>query len=45
MDYLKTRAPFWKKEHPAKGCEHTWVQSRESDLKRVDRWTARSPKR
>jgi molybdopterin synthase catalytic subunit len=32
MDYLKTRAPFWKKE--AKG----WVEARASDDEAAERW-------
>ncbi len=30
MDYLKTRAPFWKKETTAAG-ESAWVDAREED--------------
>lgn len=26
MDYLKTEAPFWKKEHPKDGQTGTWVE-------------------
>lgn len=37
MDYLKTRAPFWKKELTAVG-EH-WVEARDSDLIAENRWT------
>ena len=44
MDYLKTRAPFWKKEHPAAGGEETWVGSRETDDVRARRWQAGTPK-
>jgi molybdopterin synthase catalytic subunit len=40
MDYLKTRAPFWKKEHPAASGEQTWVKSRETDDARAGRWKA-----
>src|SRR5215510_14509282 len=29
MDYLKTRAPFWKKEQTAAGAR--WVEAKESD--------------
>ena len=29
MDYLKTRAPFWKKEHTQKGAE--WVAATDAD--------------
>ena len=36
MDYLKSRAPFWKKEHgPAGG---RWVEPTERDLTDVARW-------
>ena len=37
MDYLKTRAPFWKKEHVATGSDD-WVASRSEDDKAADRW-------
>ena len=36
MDYLKTRAPFWKKEYTEQG-EH-WVEARQSDNSAADRW-------
>ena len=36
MDYLKTHAPFWKKESGAQG-EH-WVDARASDDTRAERW-------
>ena len=36
MDYLKTSAPFWKKEETAKGAR--WVESRESDDIAAERW-------
>ena len=36
MDYLKTQAPFWKKEHRAGGA--TWVEARASDNDAADRW-------
>lgn len=38
MDYLKTRAPFWKREHTPSG--ERWVEGRESDQLAVNRWTA-----
>ena len=38
MDYLKTRAPFWKKELGPSG--DTWVAARESDIRRAVRWQA-----
>ncbi len=36
MDYLKTRAAFWKKEHTADGPR--WVEGRESDKAAARRW-------
>ncbi|HWH48469.1 MAG TPA: molybdopterin synthase catalytic subunit MoaE [Burkholderiales bacterium] len=37
MDYLKTRAPFWKKERTPDGAR--WVEARDSDDAAADRWT------
>ncbi|MCR9058180.1 MAG: molybdenum cofactor biosynthesis protein MoaE [Rhodobacteraceae bacterium] len=39
MDYLKTRAPFWKKEHLADGGTGTWVDAKDGDDKDAARWT------
>jgi len=36
MDYLKTQAPFWKKEHRADGA--AWVEARASDDEAAGRW-------
>ena len=36
MDYLKTRATFWKKESLAD--QSRWVESRDSDTAAVERW-------
>lgn len=36
MDYLKTRAPFWKKEQTAQGGR--WVEARTSDDAAAERW-------
>jgi molybdopterin synthase catalytic subunit len=36
MDYLKTRAPFWKKEETAEGPR--WVEARASDDAAAGRW-------
>ncbi|MFQ6595039.1 MULTISPECIES: molybdopterin synthase catalytic subunit MoaE [Pseudomonas] len=36
MDYLKTRAPFWKKENTNEGPR--WVEGRHSDHAAADRW-------
>jgi molybdopterin synthase catalytic subunit len=38
MDYLKSRAPFWKKEHRADGSEGGWVEATEADDQAADRW-------
>ena len=36
MDYLKTKAPFWKKEQTP--VERRWVDARETDNSAADRW-------
>ncbi|MGB5079823.1 MAG: molybdopterin synthase catalytic subunit MoaE [Burkholderiales bacterium] len=36
MDYLKTRAPFWKKEETPQGAR--WVEARASDDEAAGRW-------
>ena len=36
MDYLKTRAPIWKKEIGA--ADARWVESRDSDAHAAERW-------
>jgi molybdopterin synthase catalytic subunit len=36
MDYLKTQAPFWKKEQTDEGVR--WVEARESDELAATRW-------
>ncbi len=41
MDYLKTDAPFWKKEDVRGGLSH-WVDARESDTEARDRWQGKS---
>ena len=37
MDYLKSRAPFWKKEADASGAG-SWVDARDADLDAMQRW-------
>ena len=37
MDYLKSRAPFWKKEITAQDAG--WVESKAEDEAALDRWT------
>jgi molybdopterin synthase catalytic subunit len=39
MDYLKTRAPFWKKEQTQEGAR--WVESRTSDDIAAERWRSK----
>lgn len=41
MDYLKNRAPFWKKETLQQAdatTPHRWVEAAEKDLKAAERW-------
>ncbi|MBA3696233.1 MAG: molybdopterin synthase catalytic subunit MoaE [Methylotenera sp.] len=38
MDYLKTEAPFWKKEMLQSG-ESRWVEAKDSDETARDRWS------
>lgn len=40
MDYLKTQAPFWKKEETEEGAR--WVDARASDDAAATRWATRS---
>jgi len=37
MDWLKSRAPFWKKEHRPEGA--AWVAARDEDEAALGRWT------
>ena len=41
MDYLKSKAPFWKKEAGADG-DGRWVDARESDEDALGRWQTSS---
>jgi molybdopterin synthase catalytic subunit len=38
MDFLKTRAPFWKKEHLVSGDSSSWVEAKSVDDKDAERW-------
>jgi molybdopterin synthase catalytic subunit len=38
MDYLKTSAPFWKKEHRKDGTAGDWVSAKDADDRARDRW-------
>jgi molybdopterin synthase catalytic subunit len=42
MDYLKTRAPFWKKEMLADGSSR-WIDARESDEEAASAWLSTNP--
>jgi molybdopterin synthase catalytic subunit len=39
MDYLKTRAPFWKKEHRKDGSSSAWVEAKDADDQALDQWS------
>ncbi|RFB78826.1 molybdenum cofactor biosynthesis protein MoaE [Methylovirgula sp. 4M-Z18] len=39
MDYLKTKAPFWKKEHRPDGSSPGWVAATEADDSAARRWS------
>jgi molybdopterin synthase catalytic subunit len=47
MDYLKTRAPFWKQIELAGGgrTDKIWVEAKRSDDALADRWTPSSGRR
>lgn len=38
MDYLKTRAPFWKKQHLADASLGSWVAAKAEDDAAAERW-------
>lgn len=38
MDYLKSSAPFWKKEHRVDGSAGDWVAAKDSDEAAAARW-------
>ena len=39
MDFLKTDAPFWKKEHPVDGSPGAWVAAAARDDRARGRWS------
>lgn len=41
MDFLKTRAPFWKKEHARDGAAGDWVPAKDEDDAALERWRER----
>ena len=40
MDFLKTRAPFWKKEHMADRSTGEWVDAKDADDQALNKWDA-----
>lgn len=38
MDFLKTSAPFWKKEHGQDGASGGWIAAKDADDSARDRW-------
>jgi molybdopterin synthase catalytic subunit len=42
MDYLKTRAPFWKRARRVDGSTEEWVEPKSSDDRSATRWGADS---
>ena len=43
MDYLKTRAPFWKREERRDGTQ--WVAAKDTDSAAADRWRGGDPRK
>lgn len=41
MDYLKTRAPFWKREHLIDGSLGAWVEAKADDDAAAQRWSGK----
>jgi molybdopterin synthase catalytic subunit len=39
MDFLKTAAPFWKKEHLPDGSTGEWVSAKDADDRAREKWT------
>ena len=39
MDFLKTRAPFWKREHLSDGSIGGWVEAAQADDAAAERWS------
>lgn len=38
MDFLKTSAPFWKKEHRRDGTSGEWVEAKDKDDAALEKW-------
>jgi molybdopterin synthase catalytic subunit len=41
IDYLKTAAPFWKREQTPNGAQ--WLETRATDVRRMERWGITTP--
>ena len=39
MDFLKTNAPFWKRQHLGDGTSGGWVEAKSADDAAAERWT------
>ncbi len=39
MDFLKTNAPFWKRQHLGDGTSGGWVEAKSTDDAAAERWT------
>lgn len=39
MDFLKTQAPFWKRERRADGSFGAWVAAKQADDDAIDKWS------
>lgn len=42
IDYLKTAAPFWKREQT--DCGGRWLETRDSDMQRMEHWIKKEKK-
>ena len=40
MDYMKTRAPFWKRARRVDGTSEGWVEAKDTDAASAARWNA-----
>ena len=40
MDYLKTRAPFWKRAIRSDGVVEGWIEAKQEDDRSAARWSA-----
>lgn len=38
MDFMKSKAPFWKREHLVDGTTGGWVEAKDTDDHAADRW-------